>query len=169
MAVQTAEGWILDISYHSSADYINLIIKLRDGKVISFKQRLKEYSFYIHPKSQSAAEDLYQQLSRDDQVSRKLFWDEKYVDLADRNKTRLIGISVTDIHSKDFQMLISKLEIDSRVRSLYNTELSTIHHFIYDQLKIAPTSKVRIEYSHDKLLSISKIDDVQETATPHLK
>ena len=115
MAIQTAYGWILDVSYNHSTDYINLIIKLQDNKVINFKQRLKEYTFYIHPKSQFASEDLYHQLSRNDQVIKKIFWDEKYVDLADRNRTRLIGISMADIYSKDFQILIKKLEIDSRV------------------------------------------------------
>ena len=33
---------------------INLLIKLQNDKVISFKQKLKEYVFYILPKSHSA-------------------------------------------------------------------------------------------------------------------
>lgn len=45
MAVQTAEGWFLDVSYNYFADDINLIVKLQDNKVISFKQQLKEYTF----------------------------------------------------------------------------------------------------------------------------
>jgi hypothetical protein len=169
MAVQITEGWILDVSYDHSAKDINLIVKLQDGKVISFKQQLKEYTFYILPKSDSAGEDLLQKLSRNDQVIKKIFWDEKYIDLVDRNKTRLIGICVTDIYSIDFQILIKKLGIDSRVHSLYNAELSGIYHFIYNQLKIAPTSKVRIEYDQEELLSISKIDDGQEIAGPPFK
>ena len=41
--------------------------------------------------------------------------------------------------------------------------------FIYTQLKIPPTSKVKIEYDDDdqeRLLSISKIDDSQEISIP---
>jgi hypothetical protein len=169
MAIQTATGWLLDVSYNFVTNDINLLIKLPDDKVISFKQKFKEHSFYILPKTTSDGEDLLQQLSRNDEVINKLFWADKYVDLADRNKTRLIGIDVADIHSQDYQTFINKLATDSRVRSLYNTELSVIQQFIYNYLKIAPTSKVRVEYEEEKLLSISKVDDCQDVALPPFK
>jgi DNA polymerase family B len=169
MAIQTATGWLLDISHDSNTGDINLLIKLPDDKVISFKQKLKEHSFYILPKTTADGEDLFQQLSRNDEVIKKLFWDKKYIDLADRNKTRLIGISMVDIHSHDYQTFINKLATDSRVCSLYNTELSVIQQFIHNQLKIAPTSKVRIEYEEEKLLSISKVDDSQDVVPPPFK
>src|SRR5919106_2065618 len=161
MVVQTAVGWLLDVSHNNSNDNINLIIKLQVGKVISFKQKLKENTFYVLPKSQLAGEDLFQQLSRNDQVIKKIFWDEKYIDLADKNKTRLIGIS-TNISANQTQLyraFIKKLRMDSRVRSLYNTELSATQHFIYNQLKIASTNKVKIKYEEEELLSVTKLDD----------
>ena len=169
MAIQTAEGWLLDVSHDYVTSEINLLIKLQDDRVLSFKQKLKEYVFYIFPKSHSAGEDLYQQLSRNDQIIKKIFWDEKYIDLVDSNKTRLIGMSIADIRSQDYQRFTKKLEMDSRVSSLYNIELSVLHQFIYNQLKIPPTSKVRIEYEQEELLSISKLDDTQETAPPPFK
>ena len=153
-----------------SQDYntgdINLLIKLQDDRVISFKQKLKEYIFYILPKFHSAAEDLYQQLSRNDQVISKIFWDEKYIDLADKKKTRLIGISITDIQSESYQTLIKKLRTDLRVRSLYNIELSATQQFIYNRLKIALTSKVRIEFEKERLLSITKVDNGEDVTLP---
>ena len=164
MVIHATDGWLLDVSHYYESNDINLLIKLQDGKVISFKQRLKECIFYILPKSQSSAEDLYQQLSRNDQVFKKIFWDEKYIDLADTNKTRLIGITLENIQFQDYQRLIKKLGTDSRVRSLYNTELSVTQQFIYNQLKIAPTSKVRVEYEEERLLSISKMDDSRDIA-----
>ena len=45
MVIQTADGWILDVSHDYDTDNINLLIKLQDGKVISFKQKLKERVF----------------------------------------------------------------------------------------------------------------------------
>ena len=57
--------------------------------------------------------------------------------------------------------------MDSRVRSLYNIELSATQHFIYNQLKIAPTSKVRIKNEEEELLSITELDDdSDEVAIP---
>src|ERR671910_2237775 len=161
MVIQTADGWLLDVSHDNSNDDINLIIKLQDGKVISFKQILNEDTFYVLPKSQLVGEDLFQQLSRNDQVIKKIFWDEKYIDLADKYKTRLVGIStnISDNQTQIYRAFIKKLRLDSRVRSLYNTELSATQHFIYNQLRIALTGKVRIKYEKEELLSVTELDD----------
>ena len=169
MVIQTADGWILDVAQDYSTGNITLLIKLQNSKVVSFKQKIKEHTFYVHPKSSSAGEDLYQQLSRNDEVIRKIFWDDKYIDLADRNKTRLIGLSLENIQSQDYQRFIKKLGTDSRVSSLYNAELSVLQQFIYNQLKTAPTSKVRVEYEEERLLTISKVVDNQDIAPPPFK
>src|SRR5918994_2283116 len=173
MVIQTADGWLLDVSHDSSVDAINLIIKLQDDKLVSFKQILKENTFYILPKSQLVGEDLFQQLSRNDQLIKKIFWDEKYIDLADKNKTRLIGIStnISDSQTQIYRAFIKKIRTDPRVRSLYNTELSSTQHFIYNQLKIAPTSKIRIMYEEEELLSVTKLDydNNDELAIPPFK
>jgi hypothetical protein len=161
MTIQTATGWLLDVSHDPNTGFINLRIKLQDERVISFKQKLKEYTFYIQPKSHSAEEDLFQQLSRNDEIIKKIFWDEKYIDLADKNKTPLIGITPENIQSQDYQKFIKKLRMDSRVRSLYNVELSATQHFIYNQLKIPPTGKVIIEYEDDELLSVKKLKTIK--------
>ena len=153
MVIQTAVGWLLDVIHDYATNNISLLIKLQDGKVISFKQRLREHLFYILPKSYHAGQDLYQQLSRNDQLIKRIFWDEKYIDLQDKTKTSLIGISLDSNDRLDFKMLIQKLGHDSRVKSLYNIDLSSVMQFIYTQLRIPPTSKVKIEY-----------DDAEQTA-----
>ena len=56
--------------------------------------------------------------------------------------------------------------MDSRVRSLYNIELSATQQFIYNRLKIALTSKVIIEYEKEQLLSIKKVEDSQDVTLP---
>jgi hypothetical protein len=35
MAIQTTDGWLLDVSHDYGSNNINLIIKLQDGKLIS--------------------------------------------------------------------------------------------------------------------------------------
>jgi DNA polymerase family B len=169
MGVQTAVGWILDVSKYNDSNDIVISIKLHDGKIIRFKQRLYEHIFYILPKSYSGGEDLFQQLSRQDQIIKRIFWDEKYIDLQDKTKTNLIGISLA-VNGQDFEKLIQKLAHDSRVKALYNIDLPEVMQFIYTQLKIPPTSKVKIEYDEDteRLLSISKLDDSDEISPPPL-
>lgn len=169
MVIQTADGWILDVIQDHGTSDIHLLIKLQNNNVISFKKRLKEYTLYIQPKSHSAGENLFQQLSRNDEIIKKISWDDKHIDLADRNKTQLIGVALENIQSQDYQKLIKKLGTDSRVRSLYNTELSVIQQFIYNQLKIAPTSKVKIQYEEERLLTILKVDDSKDVVPPPFK
>jgi DNA polymerase elongation subunit (family B) len=169
MAIQTATGWLLDVLHDSNTGDISLLIKLQDDKVISFKQKLKEHTFYVQPKSYSAGEDLFQKLSRNDEVIKKIFWDEKYTDISNRNKTQLIGISVTDMNPQDYRAFIKKLRTDLRVHSLYNVELSATQYFIYNHLKIAPTSKVIIEYEEEELLSIKKVEDSHDITLPPFK
>ena len=129
MVNQIAEGWLLDVKHNYAIDSINLFIKLQDGRVISFKQNIKEYIFYILPKTSLVGEDLFQQLSRSDHIINKIFWADKHVDLDGRNKTRLIGISLEDILSQDYHAFIKRLGMDSRVHSLYNRVVS--HSAIY--------------------------------------
>ena len=165
---QTAVGWILDVSKDSVSNDIVILIKLVGGKVISFKQRLNERIFYILPKSRMAGEDLFQQLSRNDQLIRRIFWDEKYIGLQDRTKANLIGVSLDNNNQQDFKNLVQTLGHDPRVKALYNIDLSEVTQFICTQLRIPPTSNVEIEYDEDteRLLSISKIDDGREISPP---
>jgi hypothetical protein len=169
MGVQTSVGWILDVSKDNDSNDIIISIKLHDSKIIRFKQRLHERIFYILPRSYSAGQDLFQQLSRQDQFIKRIFWDDKYLDLQDKTKTNLIGISLA-VNRQDFEKLIQKLAHDSRVKALYNIDLDEVMQFIYTQLKISPTSKVKIEYDEDteRLLSISKLDDSHEISPPPL-
>ena len=110
---------------------------------------------------------LFQQLSRHDQFIRQIFWDEKFIDLQDKTRTRLIGIGLS-IDKQDFKKLVQTLGHDSRVKTLYNIDLSEVMQFICMQLRIPPTSKVEIEYDNraERLLSISKIDDSRELSPP---
>ena len=119
MVIQTADGWILDVTQDYGTGDINLLIKLQNSKVISFKQRLKDYTFYIQPKSHSAAEDLYQQLSRNEEVIKKIFWDEKYIDISNRNKTRLIGINITDMNSQRLPSIHKEIKNGFESYALY--------------------------------------------------
>ena len=166
---QAAIGWILDVKKDYDNNNITILIKLIDGKVISFQQKLNEHTFYILPKSSSVGEDLLQQLSRQDQIIKRIFWNEKYIDLHDKNKTQLIGISLTNSQEagrEGFRMLIQKLNHDSRVKALYNIDLSDVMGFIYTKLKIAPTSKVKVEYDDRQLLFIERIDGDEEIIPP---
>jgi len=106
MTILTSEGWLLDIAQDYGTDNIILLVKLQSGKIIRFKQRLQEPIFYILPKSSHAGQILFQQLSRNDQLIKRVFWDEKYIDIQDKNKTSLIGIGLDSYGRQDYKTLI---------------------------------------------------------------
>jgi hypothetical protein len=96
MVVQTPVGWILDVSKDSGSDDIIILIKLQeDNKVISFKQSLHEYIFYILPKSRSAGEDLIQQLSRYDQIIKWLYWSQGRLKTTTKLSLALLALLAT--------------------------------------------------------------------------
>ena len=110
----------------------------------------------------------YSNYQDNDQLIKRIFWSEKFVDLQDKTKTNLIGVSLDNNNQQDFKNLVQTLGRDPRVKALYNIDLSEVTQFICTQLRIPPTSKVEIEYDKDteRLLSISKIDDSHEIAPP---
>jgi hypothetical protein len=60
-----------------------------------------------------------------------------------------------------------KLENDYRVKRLFNTDLLHVQQYLFDTLKIEPTSKVKVEYDdRSKLLEVVKVDDENDVYPP---
>ena len=70
------------------------------------------------PKSYSAGQDLFQQLSRHDQLIKRILWDEKYIDLHDKNRKCLIGNTHSAATRYDYKKLLQKLNHDSRANDI---------------------------------------------------
>jgi hypothetical protein len=92
------------------------------------------------PRSESDGLYLFQILSRQQDILRKVSWEEnKFTDLFDYEyndkKKKLIYLP-----------LLKKLREDPRVKQLFNTDLSHIQQYLFTKLRIEPTSKVKVEY-----------------------
>ncbi|HEY6883746.1 MAG TPA: DNA polymerase domain-containing protein, partial [Nitrososphaeraceae archaeon] len=61
-----------------------------------------------------------------------------------------------------YQPFLKKIGEDSRVKQLFNADLSRIQQYLFTKLRIEPTSMVKVEHSGSKILQISKIDDDEE-------
>ena len=62
--------------------------------------------------------------------------------------------------------LLEKLEKDSRVKQVFNTDLSHVQQYLFHRLKIEPTSKVDVKYDGSKLVKLVKIGDEYEISPP---
>ena len=159
-------GWFFDVSIER--DQVVIWIKTEDKKIIRLRDSYRP-SFYILPRNEYDGLCLFQILSRQQDIVTKVSWDEnKITDLFDYDctdrKKQLICVQLQSI--RYYSLLLKKLEKDSRVKHLYNTDLSHVQQYLFTKLRIEPTSKVQVEYDGSKILEIAKIDDEQEVSPP---
>ena len=79
--------------------------------------------------------------------------------LFDNKKTRkLIYVQLRSL--RYYQPLLKKLEDNSQVKQLFDTDLLHVQHYLFTKLKIEPKSKVKVEYDYrSKVLGMVKVDD----------
>lgn len=162
-------GWLFDISIEH--DNAVIWIKTSDKKVLKFTCSYHP-SFYVLPRSESDGLYLFQILSRQQDIVENVSWEEnKLTDLFDYDctgmkKKKLIYVQIQS--TRYYQPLLKKVKEDSRVKQLFNTDLSHIQQYLFTKLKVEPTSMVKVEYNGSKLVEITKIDDdeVQEEVSP---
>jgi hypothetical protein len=155
-------GWLLDISIDNN--HAILSIKTEEGKILKLRDSYYP-AFYILPRSEVDGLHLFQILSREEEIAVR--WEEdKHTNLFDSKKTRkLIYVQLRSLMY--YQPLLKKLESNSQVKQLFNTDLLHVQQHLFTKLKIEPTSKVRVEYDdRSKLLGVVKIDDENDVYPP---
>jgi DNA polymerase elongation subunit (family B) len=150
-------GWLLDVCIDN--DHAILSIKTEeDGQILKLKDAYHP-GFYVLPRNES----LFQILSREEEIA--VSWEDKHTDLFDSKKTKkLIHVRLRLL--RYYQPLLKKLENDYRVKQLFNTDLLHVQQYLFDRLKIEPTSKVKVEYDGSKLLEAARIDDDTDLHPP---
>ena len=155
-------GWLLDVSIEN--DHAILWIKTEDTQILKLKEPYHP-GFYILPRNESDGLYLFQILSRQEEVKKVRWEEDKFTDLFDRGKKKkLIYIQLQS--SRYYQHLIKKLEGDCQVKQLFNTDLLHVQQYLFTKLKIEPTSKVQLEFDSSKLLKMTKLDDEDEVSPP---
>src|SRR6187200_2302508 len=155
-------GWLLDVSIDNN--HAILLIKTEEGQVLKLRDSYHP-GFHILPRNEVDGLHLFQVLSREEEISVR--WEEdKHTDLFDRKKTRkLIHVHLRSLQY--YQPLLKKLENDYRVKQLFNTDLSHVQQYLFNKLRIEPTTKVKVEYNDgSKLLQAEKLDDEDAVNPP---
>ena len=90
------------------------------------------------PRNESDGLHLIQVLSREEEIAVR--WEDKHIDLFDSKKqTKLIQVHLRSL--RYYQPLLKKLENDYRVKRLFNTDLLHAQQYLFNKLRIEPTSK----------------------------
>jgi DNA polymerase elongation subunit (family B) len=148
-------GWLLHVSIEQ--DKAILWIKTEDKKILRLTDSYKPF-FYILPRNEYEGTYLFHILSQQT-IVKKVSWEEnKSTNLFEEySKGKLIRIASESVLS--YTILLKKLEKDSRIKQVLNTDLSHVQQYLFHRLKIEPTSKVEVEYDDSRLVMLTKVED----------
>ncbi len=160
---QKCDGWLLDV-YIENNEAV-LWIKTEDGQVLKL---IDDYEpvFYIQPKDNKSGMELFQILSELELV-KEVRWSYKFTDINSNIRQKLLYVRCYLINQ--YNLLVKTLQhetLQQRINQFFNTRLSHIQRYIFTQLRIPPTSKVKIEYEDRELVSISKLSDNEDLQLP---
>lgn len=155
-------GWLLHVSIEQ--DKAILWIKTVDKRVLRLTDSYQPF-FYVLPRNEYDGTSLFHILSQQS-IIRKVNWEEnKSTNLFEQySKKKLICVTSDSVQS--YAVLLKKLEKDSRVKQVFNTDLSHIQQYLFRKLKIEPTSKVEVEYDDSRLVKLTKVEDEDDIFPP---
>jgi DNA polymerase-2 len=151
--MDSAIGWLLDVTVERNA--ANLWIKLKVGGVLRLADKYQP-NFYILPKNEQEGAELFHVLSQ--QPKTRVEWQRKHTDIDHNGYEKLLRVYLESTYY--YNTLVKRLQNDPRVAQLFNTELSFVQQYLFTRLKVEPTSKVQVEYSNERLISLTKIDEL---------
>ncbi|MFP3190400.1 MAG: DNA polymerase domain-containing protein, partial [Thermoproteota archaeon] len=137
-------------------------IKTADEKLIRLEDSFIN-SFYIEPTEEACINKLIGLLESLPSVY-KLSVVDKIVSLENKITKKLLRIELAD--SAIYNHLIKSLKNHEYVKNLYNIDLKPVQKYLFEKLKVEPTSKVIVYCKGDKLISINKIDDYHDIYPP---
>jgi DNA polymerase elongation subunit (family B) len=160
--VASCRGWLLHVSIEQ--DKAILWIKTDDRKVLRLTDSYQPF-FYILPTNEHAGFDLFHILLQQS-VIKKVSWEEnKSTNLfEEHSKKKLICVHPDSVQS--YTILLKRLESDSRVKQVFNTDLSHVQKYLFHTLNVEPTSKVEVDYDGAKLVKLTKNGNEDEILPP---
>jgi hypothetical protein len=108
---------------------------------------------------------LFHILSQQAIVENVRWQDNKSTNLFEEySKKELIRVAPESVQF--YTILLKKLEKDSRVKQVFNTDLFHVQQYLFHKLKIEPTSKVEVEYDESRLVMLTKVEDDDQMPPP---
>lgn len=162
--INTTVGWILDVKIEN--DGATLWVKKEDGSAIRL---IDEYqpTLYILPKTERNGAELFQILS-DLPIVQDIKWEYKFTDISTHDKKKLLLITAFSIfHYNKLLKILENRILKQRIIQLFNIRITHLQKYLFTQLKIQPSTKVRVEYEDMSIVSIDGInDDEREIELP---
>jgi DNA polymerase elongation subunit (family B) len=160
--VSNCIGWLFHVSIEQ--DKALLWIKTEDKKVIKLTDSYQPF-FYILPGNEYDGTSLFHILSQQT-IVKKVSWEEnRSTNLFEEYSKKKLNC-VTSESVQSYAVLLKKLEKDSRVKQVFNTDLSHVQQYLFHKLKIEPTSKVEVDYDDSRLVRLTKVEEEDNIPPP---
>ncbi len=159
--MKLVEGWFLDVYTRQNEAVVWL--QTEDGIPLRLSEPYSP-SFYILPKDKNSKKELYRILQQHQNI-KSVASEDKYTNLGNTRKRTLLRVIVDDASNyKKIKEATKKLP---QTGKLYNGDLLHVQQYLFTQLGIAPTSKVKITHdAKNQIKSVSLVDDYNEIAPP---
>jgi DNA polymerase elongation subunit (family B) len=160
--MDSAVGWLLDVTVEQNT--ATLWIKTIEGSILRLTDKYKP-NLYILPTDERVGEELFHTLSQQSKIS-GIEWQNRFTDIFDHKygMRRLLCVHTESVYYH--KALVKRLEKDYRVAKLFNTDLMHTQQYLFNRLKIEPTSKVKVEYGSTDLWTIAKIEEHDNVQPP---
>ena len=161
--VSNCNGWLFHVSLEQ--DKATLWIKNEDKTILRLTDSYQP-SFYVLPRNKYDGTYLFHILSLQS-IVKKVSWEKnKSTNLFEEYSKEEELICVYPDSVRSYSLLLGRLEKDSRVKQVFNTDLSYVQQYLFNRLNIEPTSKVEVEYNGSKLVKLTKVEDQNDIQPP---
>jgi DNA polymerase elongation subunit (family B) len=157
-------GWLLDVTVEQNA--ATLWIKTTEAEILRLTDAYQP-NFYVMPKDEDAGAELFHSLFQQPKIQ-KVEWENKRTNLFDHRHGMRKLLCVYPESAYYHKTLLKRLEKDSRVVQLFNTDLPHVQNYLFTQLKVEPTCKVQVQYdsADSRLISLTKMDEFDMQPPP---
>ena len=155
------KGWILDVYTRQNEAVVWL--QTEEGVPLRLSEQYFPY-FYILPKDKDSEKELFWLLQQQQNI-KSVVSEDKYTELGSTQKRTLLRVIVDD--RLDYNKIKETIKNLTQTGKLYNGDLLPVQQYLFTQLKIAPTSKVKAKYdAKNQIKSVRLIDDSNEIEPP---
>jgi len=151
-------GWILDV--YIEGEKAVTWLRTIDGSRLKLTDRYHP-RLYILPRA-GLENDVFNVMMGSPNVS-SICLEEKRVNL-EGERRKVIGVTLDGLRC--YRGILKVIEHIPEIQDVYNTDILHVQQYLFNQLDVAPTSKVEVEHEGNKLVSLKTIDDSHEIAPP---
>jgi len=156
-----AVGWIFDA--YVEEEKAVLWLRTDEDKVLRLTDPYSP-SYYVLPRDEDDEPELVQLLQASPHIT-SITCEDKHTTLGEGEERRLLHVTVD--RAVNFMKVVKRTELLPPAKTLYNTDLLPVQQYLFTRLRIAPTSRIELDYDgKQRVSSVKLVDDSEDIRPP---